>query len=144
MANKAAVEKATKAAKAQTKGTEVMKKKVRTSVVIRRKKTLELKRSPKFARKSSPKKASIHTYNIIKSPLFSDSSMKQIEDNNTLVFLVNCRSTKKQIKEAVKALYEVEAHRVNTLIRPDGQKKAYVRFSADVDALDIANKIGLI
>lgn len=28
--------------------------------------------------------------------------------------------------------------------RPDGKKKAYVRLSADHDALDIANKIGII
>lgn len=26
--------------------------------------------------------------------------------------------------------------------RPDGQKKAYVRLTADYDALDVANKIG--
>lgn len=28
--------------------------------------------------------------------------------------------------------------------RPDGQKKAYVRLARDYDALDIANKIGII
>ena len=28
--------------------------------------------------------------------------------------------------------------------RPDGNKKAYVRLTADYDALDIANKIGII
>lgn len=30
------------------------------------------------------------------------------------------------------------------LCRPDGAKKAYVRLTADYDALDIANKIGII
>lgn len=29
-------------------------------------------------------------------------------------------------------------------LRPDGQKKAYVRLAPDYDALDIANKIGII
>ena len=28
--------------------------------------------------------------------------------------------------------------------RPDGLKKAYVRLTADYDALDVANKIGII
>lgn len=28
--------------------------------------------------------------------------------------------------------------------RPDGAKKAYVRLTADYDALDVANKIGII
>lgn len=30
------------------------------------------------------------------------------------------------------------------LFSPDGTKKAYVRLTADVDALDIANRIGFI
>lgn len=30
------------------------------------------------------------------------------------------------------------------LARPDGQKKAYVRLTSDYDALDVANRIGVI
>jgi hypothetical protein len=41
----------------------------------------------------------------------------------------------------VKKLYDVQAAKVNTLIRPDGKKKAYVRLTADHDALDVANKV---
>merc|ERR1712139_497688 len=33
---------------------------------------------------------------------------------------------------------------VNTLIRPDGKKKAYVHLTQNYDALDIANRIGVI
>jgi large subunit ribosomal protein L23Ae len=32
----------------------------------------------------------------------------------------------------------------STSCRPDGTKKAYVRLTADYDALDVANKIGII
>lgn len=32
----------------------------------------------------------------------------------------------------------------NYYFRPDGKKKAYVKLSKDVDALDVANKIGII
>ena len=67
--------------------------------------------------------------------------MKKIEDNNTLVFIVDARSTKKQIKDAVKRMYDIQTEKINTLIRPDGAKKAYVRLTADYDALDVANKI---
>ena len=31
-----------------------------------------------------------------------------------------------------------------TPTRPDGSKKAYVRLTTDYDALDVANKIGII
>ncbi len=70
--------------------------------------------------------------------------MKKIEDNNTLVFLCDPTATKRQIKGAVSALYEIKAAKVNTLIRPDGVKKAYVRLTGDYDALDVANRIGII
>ena len=41
-------------------------------------------------------------------------------------------------------MYEIKTAKVNTLIRPDGLKKAYVRLTTDYDALDVANKIGII
>jgi ribosomal protein L23 len=43
--------------------------------------------------------------------------MKKIEDNNTLVFIVDLKANKRQIKDAVKKLYNVSALSVNTLIR---------------------------
>ena len=70
--------------------------------------------------------------------------MKKIEDNNTLVFIVDVLANKRQIKEAVKNMYDIQCQKVNTLIRPDGQKKAYVRLTQDYDALDVANRIGII
>jgi hypothetical protein len=33
---------------------------------------------------------------------------------------------------------------LSCMYRPDGQKKAYVRLTQDFDALDVANKIGII
>ena len=83
-------------------------------------------------------------YAIIKHPLTTESAMKKIEDNNTLVFICHVRANKKQIKTAVKKLYDINVSKVNTLIRPTGDKKAYVRLAPDYDALDVANKIGII
>ena len=54
------------------------------------------------------------------------------------------RADKKKIKAAVKKMYDIQTKKVNTLIRPDGTKKAYVRLTPDYDALDVANKIGII
>ena len=42
----------------------------------------------------------------------------------------------------MQALYNITVAKVNTLIRPDGVKKAYVQLTKDCDALDVANKIG--
>ena len=88
--------------------------------------------------------ARLDHYAIIKFPLTTESAMKKIEDNNTLVFIVDVKANKHQIKQAVKKLYDIDVAKVNTLIRPDGEKKAYVRLAPDYDALDVANKIGII
>ncbi|ELK26937.1 60S ribosomal protein L23a [Myotis davidii] len=69
---------------------------------------------------------------------------RRIEDNNTLVFIVDVKANKHQIKQAVKKLYDIDVAKVNTLIRPDGEKKAYVRLAPDYDALDVANKVSFL
>ncbi|CAG8596509.1 6451_t:CDS:2 [Paraglomus brasilianum] len=126
---------------------EIIKKKerkVHTSTTFRRPKTLRLPREPKYVRKSVPRTPKLDKHTILKYPLSTESAMKKIEDNNTLVFIVDVRANKRHIKDAVKKLYNVEAVKINTLIRPDGNKKAYVRLSPDVEALEAANKIGFI
>ncbi|KAL4700893.1 hypothetical protein H8959_014897 [Pygathrix nigripes] len=129
--------KALKAKKAMLKGVHSHKKKEDPH-------TLRLRRQPKYPRKSAPRRNKLDHYAIIKFPLTTESAMKKIEDNNTLVFIVDVKANKHQIKQAVKKLYDIDVAKVNTLIRPDGEKKAYVRLAPDYDALDVANKIGII
>ncbi|GBG67177.1 hypothetical protein CBR_g84841 [Chara braunii] len=80
-------------------------------------------------------------FQVLTYPLTTESAMKKIEDNNALVLIVDVRANKKMISNVVKRMYDIQCKKVNTLIRPDGQKKAYVRLTSDYDALDIANKI---
>ncbi|KAG7030738.1 60S ribosomal protein L23a [Cucurbita argyrosperma subsp. argyrosperma] len=119
-------------------------KKIRTSVTFHRPKTLKKDRNPKYPRISATPRNKLDQYQILKYPLTTESAMKKIEDNNTLVFIVDIRANKKKIKDAVKKMYDIQTKKVNTLIRPDGTKKAYVRLTPDYDALDVANKIGII
>jgi len=119
-------------------------KKVHYTVRFHRPVTKKLPRKPKYSRKSFPTKNPLHQYAIVRYPVTSESAMQQIENNSTLVFIVDQRSNKRQIKLAVEKLYSIKVQKVNTLIRPDGLKKAYVRLSPDFDALEVANKIGMI
>jgi len=139
---------ATKATKtvAKAKGSKLSKKgtRIHTKTHFYRTKTLQLKRTPKYARNVPNSIPAKDKFSIIKFPLTTESAMKKIEDNNTLVFIVDLTANKRQIKKAVKDLYQIEARKVNTLIRPDGQKKAYVRLTKDHDALELANKIGIV
>jgi len=136
--------KAAQAAKAVKKNTWKKSLKPRYSVVFHRPKTLKRTRTPKYSRTSAVGLEKLDQYAVLKCPLTTESAMKKIEDNNTLVFLVDVRADKKRIKKAVQGLYDIQTKKINTLIRPDGQKKAYVRLTQDFDALDVANKIGII
>ena len=118
--------------------------KVRTKVHFYKPKTLKLARNPVVPARAVPSMPKMDKYRVIKYPLTTESAMKKIEDNNTLVFIVDVKANKRQIKAAVSALHDIQCQKVNTLIRPDGQKKAYVRLTTDYDALDVANRIGII
>jgi len=124
-----------------SKGVSKRTRKIRTSVTFHLPKTLRLARDPKYPRKSVANKPQLDKFSIIKHPMNSETAMKKIEDNNTLVFITDLRANKHHIRDAVKKLYDIKVAKVNTLIRPDGQKKAYVRLTADSDALDVANKV---
>merc|ERR1711970_1665096 len=106
--------------------------------------TLKLARKPMYPRKSVPNLQLMDKFRIIKYPLTTESAMKKIEELNTLVFIVDVRANKRQIKDAVSQMYDVTASKINTLIRPDGKKKAYIHLTQNYDALDIANRIGII
>ncbi|DBA02306.1 TPA: hypothetical protein N0F65_006181 [Lagenidium giganteum] len=140
----AAGKKAAQTSRKVLKGSHGKAVKIRTKVHFYKPKTLKLARAPKYARKAVPSRNKMDKYRIIKAPLTTESAMKKIEDNNTLVFLVDLLANKRQIKDAMKQMYDIKVAKVNTLIRPDGQKKAYVRLTADYDALDVANRIGVI
>ena len=43
--------------------------------------------------------------------------MKKIEENNTLVFVCDVKANKRQIKQALKKLYDVDCEKINTLVR---------------------------
>ena len=136
--------KARAAAKATRSGNRKNGVVVRNKIHFYKPKTLALARKPRYTKKSQAKTNVMDKYRVIKYPLTTESAMKKIEDNNTLVFIVDLKANKRQIRAAVKSMYEIQCAKVNTLIRPDGQKKAYVRLTLDYDALDVANRIGII
>merc|ERR1712021_274886 len=108
---------AKKVAKAITKGSKTTAKKIRTGIKFHLPKTLKLDRNPKYPRKYRPKTNLLDRYAILKYPLTTESAMKKIEENNTLVFIVDVRASKVQIKEAIKKMYDIDTQKINTLIR---------------------------
>ncbi|KAA0148172.1 hypothetical protein FNF27_03172 [Cafeteria roenbergensis] len=138
-------EKATRISKKLLRGRHGKTVKVHNKPHFYKPKTLKLSRRPRYERAlPASGVALLDKFSIIRAPLASDAAMQKIESHNTLVFLCDVRANKTQIKKAVTERWGVAVEKVNTLIRPDGQKKAYVRLSKDHDALDMANKIGIV
>merc|ERR1719158_256842 len=133
-------EKAAKVAKAKSTAKVVKKSiakkqtKVRKNTHFFRPKTLKQARKPMYPRKAIAKSPLLDKFKIIRFPLTTESAMKKIEELNTLVFIVDVRANKRQIKDAVSQMYDVTASKINTLIRPDGKKKAYIHLTQNYDA----------
>jgi len=86
----------------------------------------------------------VDPYKIIIRPLQTEKAIRLIEQNNTLTFIVDRRATKKQIKEAVEKLFNVKVEKVNTLITPRGEKKAYVKLAKEYSAAEVAARLGIL
>ncbi len=66
-----------------------------------------------------------------------------MESENKLIFVVNKKSKKKEIKEAIEKMFKVKVAGVKTHIS-NGKKQAYIEFSAETPAIDIATQLGLM
>lgn len=83
-------------------------------------------------------------YDIILFPLMTEAASLMVEKENKLVFIVNLKANKSDVKRAVEELYEVKVEVVNLLITPKGEKKAFVKLHPDFRAADVAIKLGIL
>jgi len=74
----------------------------------------------------------------------TEVASRMLETENKLVLMVNLKATKEDIQQAVEALYEVRVKKVNVLITPRGEKKAFVKLHPDYKAVDVAIKLGIL
>ncbi len=86
----------------------------------------------------------MNEFNFLKYPVATEKAIKILEEENKLVFIVSLNSTKQQIKEAVEKALKVKVKKIRTLVRPQGDKKAYITLSKDTPAIDIATELGLV
>ncbi len=87
---------------------------------------------------------SFDPYQIILHPLSTEKSIRQIEFDNKLVFAVNPRATKQDVKKAVEEMFKVTVAKVNIQNSFQGEKKAYVKLGGESIASDVSADLGLI
>jgi large subunit ribosomal protein L23 len=81
---------------------------------------------------------------VIFYPLMTESASLMVEKDNKLIFIVNLKADKGDVKRAVEQLYEVKVDKVTVLVTPQGEKKAFVKLKPEYKASDVAIKLGIL
>jgi large subunit ribosomal protein L23 len=82
-------------------------------------------------------------YKIVQKPLITEKTFDLIEKDNTLSFIVDRKANKNQIKIAIEKIHNVKVVKINTIITPIGEKKAFIKLHPDYSAQDIAIDLGI-
>ena len=106
-------------------------------MVTKDKKGTELK-------KEELKLDNFNPHQIIKYPLSTEKSIRKIEFDNKLSFVVHSRATKGDVKKAVEQLFKVKVVKVNIQNSFTGEKRAYVKLGPESLASDVSADLGLI
>ena len=83
-------------------------------------------------------------YKILRYPHMTEKSVSLIERENRIVFMVDRKANKSQIKDAIEKTFEVKVEKVSTQITPKGEKKAFVKLKPEYKAADVAVKLGIL
>jgi large subunit ribosomal protein L23 len=81
---------------------------------------------------------------VIFYPLMTESASLMVEKDNKLIFIINLKAGKSDVKRAVEQLYEVKVAKITMLITPQGEKKAFVKLTPEYKASDVAIKLGIL
>ena len=79
---------------------------------------------------------------LIKCFLVTEKSTAEVE-KNILTAIVDKKATKLDIKRDIEKRFDVKVEKVNTLITPKGEKKAYIKLSPDYSAEEVLSKLGV-
>ena len=82
-------------------------------------------------------------YKIVKHPLSTEKSIRLMESQNKLIFIVDIDADKGIIKKAIESMFKAKVDSVRTYISR-GEKRAYIKFADERPAIDIATQLGLM
>jgi large subunit ribosomal protein L23 len=81
---------------------------------------------------------------VIFYPLMTEAASLMVEKDNKLIFIVNLKAGKSDVRRAVEQLYEVKVDKITVLTTPQGEKKAFVKLKPEYRASDVAIKLGIL
>jgi len=81
-------------------------------------------------------------YKVIVKPLSTEKSLRVMDSENKMLFAIDSRATKTDVKKAIKVLYNMTCVKVNTYMTIKGEKRAFVKLAEP--AIDLATKLGMM
>mgnify|MGYP000474586090 CR=1 FL=1 len=83
-------------------------------------------------------------WKVLSYPLMTEKAVGLVETENKLVFVVNRKATKKDVKEAFEKAFDTKVESVRVQIDQKGRKKAFIKLAEPGKAADVAMKMGMI
>ncbi|MDI3544385.1 MAG: large subunit ribosomal protein [Candidatus Woesearchaeota archaeon] len=81
---------------------------------------------------------------VIQYPVATEKAIRLMQNENKLVFVVDPRARKDEIKKDLEELFSIKVVDVKTFITPKGKKRAIVKLHSDNLAMDVATKLGIL
>jgi len=83
-------------------------------------------------------------YSVLKFVLMTEKCVRMIETENKLVFIVDRKAGKSEIKNAFETAFGSKVNDVNVAIDQKARKKAFIKLKEPGAAGDIAVRLGII
>jgi large subunit ribosomal protein L23 len=86
----------------------------------------------------------MEAHDIIKNPVSTEKSIRLMEAENKIIFVIDRRAKKQDVAKAIEKMFKAKITKVNTHITSKGEKRAIVRFADETPAIDIATQLGMM
>lgn len=81
---------------------------------------------------------------VLKYPLSTEKGIRLMESENKLIFVVDRRATKQEIKKSFEEMFKARVVGVNTYLSSKGLKRAYIKLAKETPAIEIATQLGMM
>jgi ribosomal protein L23 len=82
--------------------------------------------------------------NVLLYPIATEKALGGVDRDNTIIYVVDMRANKSQIRKEFETTFGVKVEKVNTSRTIKNIKKAYIRLGKESKASDIARKLKLV
>ncbi len=79
---------------------------------------------------------------LIQHFVLTEKAMMELK-KNVITAVVNLKARKNDIKKEFERLFNVEVEKVNVLVTPRGEKKAYIKLKSNYNAEELLSKLGV-